>query len=407
MHDGQQQGAARVIWAVSSATVLSTLPVFLVAAQSIHIRRDLYFDEAALGLAIAGFFLSGALASLPAGQLVERVGASGAIRAAAGGTLAALMILAQAKSWSAIAAGLCLAGVCHGLTQPATSLALAARVPLRRQGIAFGIKHAAVPVATLLAGLALPLVALTLGWRWSFPMAATLTLVVIGLMPPGVRGSALPERPPSTLTLAIKPLLLLAAGAGAASAAANATSAFLVEAAVSAGTSEALAGLLLSIGGLASVIVRLVMGRRADRRGSGHILASTVMVGIGAIGSLTMAVAHLTPPNFAIVLVGAVLGLGFGWGWPGLFTFAVVRWNEDAPAAATGVTQTGLFVGAVIGPLLFGLASSRAGFAVAWSGAVVAAVVAVVIMVTARRVLLRRVWAGHGPARRDADGAAG
>ena len=44
----------------------------------------------------------------------------------------------------------------------------AGQVPAGRQGLSFGVKQAAIPVSTLLAGAAVPTVALTLGWRWAF-----------------------------------------------------------------------------------------------------------------------------------------------------------------------------------------------------------------------------------------------
>ena len=42
---------------------------------------------------------------------------------------------------------------------------MADQVPLDRQGLAFGIKQSAIPAAMLVSGLALPLLALPLGWR--------------------------------------------------------------------------------------------------------------------------------------------------------------------------------------------------------------------------------------------------
>jgi len=57
-------------------------------------------------------------------------------------------------------------------------------------------------------------------------------------------------------------------------------------------------------------------------------------------------------------VLGAVVAYGVGWSWPGLVNFAVVRRYPRRPAAATGVTQTGTCVGAMLGPLGFGLQTS-------------------------------------------------
>ena len=58
--------------------------------------------------------------------------------------------------------------------------------------------------------------------------------------------------------------------------------------------------------------------------------------------------------------VGVVLGFGLGWAWPGLMNFAVVRLHPQAPAAATSITQTGVYAGGCLGPLALGaLAGAR------------------------------------------------
>ena len=56
-----------------------------------------------------------------------------------------------------------------------------------------------------------------------------------------------------------------------------------------------------------------------------------------------------------------------GWGWPGLFNLAVVDLNREAPGAATGVTQTGIYVGAAAGPAAYGLVSAEYGYSAAWA----------------------------------------
>ena len=44
----------------------------------------------------------------------------------------------------------------------------------------------------------------------------------------------------------------------------------------------------------------------------------------------------------------------------------MVRRNPAAPAAATGITMTGIYVGAAAGPALFGLVAGTS-FTVAWA----------------------------------------
>jgi predicted MFS family arabinose efflux permease len=63
-----------------------------------------------------------------------------------------------------------------------------------------------------------------------------------------------------------------------------------------------------------------------------------------------------------------------------LFNLAIVRANPQSPGFATSVTQTGTYVGAGLGPLLFGLIVGHAGYSWAWlatAGVAAAAAVAV------------------------------
>ena len=61
---------------------------------------------------------------------------------------------------------LSICGLAAGIIQPATNAFLSREIHQNKQGIAFGIKQSGTPASTLLGGLALPLVALTIGWQF-------------------------------------------------------------------------------------------------------------------------------------------------------------------------------------------------------------------------------------------------
>jgi hypothetical protein len=88
-----------------------------------------------------------------------------------------------------------------------------------------------------------------------------------------------------------------------------------------------------------------------------------------------------------VYLVGTLFVFGAGWGWPGLFNLSVVRNNPNAPGAATGITQTGTYVGAVAGPLAFGAIAEGASFSIAWLVVAGCYVVAAGAMLLGRRLL--------------------
>lgn len=101
---------------------------------------------------------------------------------------------------------------------------------------------------------------------------------------------------------------------------------------------------------------------------------------LGSVGYLMLAA------NRVYLLVPALLlAFGAGWGWAGLLNFAIVLRNLDAPAAASGITQTGGLIGGISGSLLFGLIVDYSSYTVAWVTAGTWACVAACFALLARR----------------------
>lgn len=378
-----------MLLAVAVATA-GVLPAFLTGGLAIQVSGELGFGAAALGLAVALFFFTASTASVVMGRVVERIGSHRGMRIAAVGSAASLLGVAVfAGSWGGLVACLGLGGLANAMTHPATHLSLAQEIPPERQGYSFGVKQAAIPAATLLAGLAVPAVALTFGWRWAFAGGAALALAVALAVPPekvgGVKRLARARSGDSPMG----PLVLLAVGVGLGSAAATPLGAFLVGSSVEAGLRVGVAGLLLALGSAVSIVVRVLFGRLADGMSGGRLWLVAGMLGAGVAGFVLLATG-----SGPLVLPGVLLAFGAGWGWPGLFNFAVVKTNPGAPAAATGVTQTGASGGAALGPLVFGVVVEAAGFGAAWFLSAALALAAVVAILVGRRLVLRGISGG-------------
>ena len=145
------------------------------------------------------------------------------------------------------------------------------------------------------------------------------------------------------------------------------------------------AGLLLAAGSACSIAVRVVFGYLADMMSGGRLRLVAGMLAAGVVGFLMLALG--SGPLF---VAGALLAFGAGWGWPGLFNFAVVKTSPGAPAAATGITQTGASGGAAFGPLLFGAVVEAASYEAAWTVSAAAALAALAAILTGRALLLRK-----------------
>jgi MFS family permease len=365
---------------------VTVLPGFLVGALALQIRGDLDASVEAVAAGVSVFFLAGAFGAGPGGRLSERTGALRAMTFSALVTCVCLLAAAGlAQSLVLLFACLVVAGVANAVAQPAINLFMADQVPMERQGLAFGIKQSAIPAAVLISGLALPVLAIPLGWRSTFVICALAPLAVAFVLTRQASSlRPVPEREPPPRPS--RALILIALGAALGSSAPCALSAYLVASAVDAGIAEGTAGILAAVGSAVSLAVRLTVGVRADRRLDYGFRMVVTLLAFGSVGFALLAFG--APLPFA---AGAVLAFALGWGWPGIFNMAVVHLHRESPGAATGISQTGIYVGAGGGPAAFGALYSMSGYTVAWLVTAVVAISAALVMALAgRQVALSR-----------------
>ena len=366
---GRQGSGLR--WQVIAASILTItvaiLPGFLPGALAVQLSESLGIAEAGIGLIVGAFFGMSALGSSRLGRLVERLDWAPAMRFAALGA-AATLLLTPILGHSVVMLGLVTVagGLALALAHPAVNLGIARCTVVERQGLAYGFKHGAIPAATAIAGLGLPIVAIPLGWQWVYVMCAALAVIAALLVPSSPasfevdRGEVTRSDMPPVRSSPLSLLVVMAVGAGLGIFGMDALATFLVPYAVDVGFGEGAAGVLLAVGSILGILTRIIMGWLIDRRTAGGLLTVSVFLALGAIGIAVMTIG--TDPA---IVAGSLIAFTFGWGWSGLFTFAVVRRNPAAPAAATGITMTGNYVGAAAGPAHFGVVAETS-FTAAW-----------------------------------------
>ncbi len=381
----------RVRWGTASLAVaviaITILPAFMTGALAIRIGGDVGIDLAGIGGLYGVLFGTAALASAPTGRLVQRFGWESGIRAATAGTGIALVSMATFSddwwaAWWPIAALFVLAGVAAAASQAASNLALVQSVPSDRYGLLFGLKHSAVPIAAMLGGLAVPTIALTIGWRPAFAIAAVLafgTMLAVPLrrdLTDVAVGSRTPTHRPTT---PISTLIALAMAAALGHAGIDALGAFVVPYAASVGVAEGLAGILLTAGSLAGLTTRLAAGWLVDSRQHAGLPWIAALLFIGSLGFLVLSVG-----GRPLLVAGTLLAFAGGWGWAGLLTFVVVRANPETAAVATGIANTGKYIGAALGPVIFGTLAEQVSFAAAWGVACAVLLAGGVLMMAIR-----------------------
>jgi MFS family permease len=373
-----------VLYPIAVATC-GILPVFLTGALGLQIRDDLGFDQMALGIVTSGFFTVQALISTPVGRLVEGVNPRRAMQVAAlgsGGTLACVALFIN--SWLLLLLCLIFGGIANAVSQLASSLFLTHGISFQRQGLAFGLKEASKPAATLLCGIAVPLVGATFGWQWAFAAFALVAFTLGATVPKINRARPMTESEVRGGTFHSVPLILLAAGAGLGSAATAALGVFVVESGVTSGLSLSVAGATLATGSLVGIAVRIVLGWVADHRPMDHMRIVAGMLILGAVGFVLLAIGECLS-----FVAGSLLAFGAGWGWLGLFNFAIVSQHPEAPTKALGIVLTGAAGGSAAGPLLFGTVLSSTSFGIVWLGAGVGTLLAAAFMLAGKWMFVR------------------
>jgi len=353
---------------------LGSLPIFLLGAFSTDIQASLGLTESGFGAVFSAYFVAAVLLSFPAGQLGERRGPGWTMSVAGVGLALSLVGVGLSRTGIHLALAILIGGIANTLTQPASNLALARALPARRLGLAFALKQSSIPIASMIGGLAVPTMGLLLGWRVTIAMCAAFALPVLVMARRTIpRHPRTPQDAMADGSTPLQPLLLLTIAGMSGAAGSTGMIAFFVDSARSSGVGAAAAGIWFACAGVAAIAGRLLGAWLADgwKRRPALALCLAAFFGLGAVGYFMLAFADTWPLRVACTFPAFVAG----WGWQGMFHHATVTFSPNAPARATGITQTGLSVGAFVGPITFGSVVEASSFRTAWI--VVAALMAV------------------------------
>ena len=370
-------------------TILLTAPSVLPGALAFAIREDLELSVSMVGAAVSGFYLLSTIGARAAVPLTRRFDPLTITRACLLTTAMCVPPSAILGTTWALVAGCLIAGAANGLATPSANMLIALTVPERRRGLAFGIRVSAVPAAAGLCALASYLVA-TYDFPWPSAylayaaaclagIAFTFLASSTGLRPVGEGGST------GRIGTRGGTLHVLAAGGLLASIACSATSPFLVDGLIAGGADPGAAALLLGLSAWVGVSARIIVGIVADRVPGAvlHLASAAILLVAGSAGMLILGSGRGT----AVLAIGTLLTFALGWAWPGLLHHATLTVHHTQMARATTALQTGTYIGALIGPLGFGLIVEHLSFTWAWSGyATMLLASAAMLTIASRRV---------------------
>lgn len=320
------------------------------------------------------------------GRLTDRLGSQRMLRLTFALAGAAMVAVSMSHSLVPLVLGVGLAGMAVATSNPATNLAVADSVTVGRQGLVVGAKQSGVQASQLLAGLALPGLAVVLDWRAAILLCAP--LAVLGFVATRwVGGPAAPRAvragaPPAAMDPSVWWLTAYALVTGAAIQATNVYLPLYAHDVLGQSVSEA--GLVSATLGGTGVLARLVWGRVMDRVPN----TPALLAGLAALAGAGLAVCDLAAAfSDVMVWLGAATFGASALAANVVIMMTVVRTApKGSVGRATGWTSLGLYAGFMIGPLTFGVfVDSPAGYGGAWSYLCVLSVLLIVITVCWKR----------------------
>jgi len=352
------------------------------------------FSASAVGYYIAVTYFGSMIGSAAAGGWVARFGP---IRVSQAGLALALCGLALAASgWPPLVMlGGFVVGLGYGPTTPASSVILVRSAPPSMFSLVFSIKQTGVPAGGALAGALVPVLVLAFGWQGA-AVAIGIACLLLALAIGGVReryDRELDPRAPVSLRSALAPVRLVLAEprlrqmcvtsfiyGGVQITLVTYLVTFLVE---SFTLTLVVAGLVMAVAQVASVIGRVLWGVLADRVLTRRAMLGLLGVGMGLSALLSLA-AGPGWPTWLLLAYAAAFG-ATAVGWNGVFLAEEAR---VAPAGRTSEATGGClfftFLGVVVAPPIF-----NAVLALGGSYSIAYAVFAVPALAVGARMLVR------------------
>ena len=360
---GARSTVAACTLAVGLAAALGFVPGYVATS----LRADLGLSRAEVGLIVSLYFGSTGVMSILGGSVTDRIGARRVIV----GDMVVVAACASLAAWWGDLVGLLLTSVIAGAgyagVNAATNAAIAAVVDPARRTVALSVKTGGVPaMASVAALLGAPLAAST-SWRVVWMVVAVLALCsgvfafrVLPREAVAVARGVRRGRAPSGVWWFSLGAFLLVAGS-------QPLFSWLVpylEEAV--GTSASVAGSVASFSAAVGLGLLVVNARSVDRSVEG---SKVTRLGSLCIATAVSVVLVMLGSEFGLVVavLGGVGGVALQLAAIGTMHALVVERSGGAVAAATGVTMTGYYLGALVSPVAFGaLVDATGSYSTGW-----------------------------------------
>lgn len=332
-----------------------TLLQFSIASLAPFIVEDLSIARGTFGLILAVLFSVGALASGPAGRITDRLSLYWALPAFFAVCAAVQVVPLISAGLPVLLLAAALGGIPLAFSNPVTNRLVSATPVGKGRGLVIGIKQSGGQIGAVVAGAALPSLAVLTGWQVAVGCGALLAL--IGLLStksltrrpegPGTRDAG--SNPIEAASGAVTTLSWYSLFMGAAhSVFVGYLTLFAFDAV---GTSARQAGAVTAVLGVAAFAGRITWGVKAVNSGR-HRRALTMAPLLGLAGLTLVA---LGPVSSLLLFGGAVLVGATALAWSSLITAAVVAGsNHESTGRISGSVIRPAFIAFAVAPPAFG-----------------------------------------------------
>ena len=386
-------GLAVTLALTTTIQIVATAAALSLTAIMPLVVQDMAIDTHFIGYQISLIYLSGIVSAALSGKTLRRIGA-GRLEEVCLLTFGLGLLCFAMASVPFLVTGSLLIGVGYGYQNPAASQLLIGITPARSRNLVYSVKQAGVPLGGVVASLAVPALALALGWRMALAAASLVPFLLIvaihlahghqhidrAAIP---RSSLLADQKmlfgqPALATLAFLSFVY--------SAVQLSVSAFTVTTLVEdAGWGLVAAGTVAAVTQAAGAFGRVGWGLVADRMGGGFRLLGFLGV-FGAMLALGLGASLYFQAPDALNVALFVLSGAVWLGWNGVMLAEVARQApEGHVGAATGAALVYTFLGVLIGPSSFALIADLTGsFATAFAAFSLFGVAGVIAVVVTR-----------------------
>ncbi|MBI1942861.1 MAG: MFS transporter [Betaproteobacteria bacterium] len=371
-------GIALPLAVTLAVQTLVALAVYCAPVMAPVAGPALGFSPSAVGYYIAAVYCGSMIGSAAAGGWVARFGPIRASQAGLALCLAGLALAASAWPPLVMLGGF-VVGLGYGPTTPASSVILVRSAPPGLFSLIFSIKQTGVPAGGVLAGALVPGLVLAFGWQWA-AAAIGIACLALALAIAPVRSRydrELDPLAPVSFRSALAPLSLVLRApqlrqmcvtsfvyGGVQITLVTYLVTFLV---ASFQLTLVLAGLVMAVSQVASVLGRVLWGVLADRALSRRAMLGLLGLGMG-VSALAALAAGPAWPLWLLFVYASLFG-ATAVGWNGVFLAEVAR---VAPAGRTSEATGGClfftFLGVVVTPPAFNAVLALGGdYAVAYA----------------------------------------